>query len=206
MTVNITTLGELIKESHECALQHGWWDNIKPKPILEKIALIHSELSEALEELRKGQTPTAVYHEEGETKMYVPYYPMGKHKPEGVPVELADAVIRVADLAGRYEFDLGNPDFKISNSQLYSAQEIEEHKKWAGDPIDGIDYLHNLLTPASRAMRDGSGLVRLSGELGFFVLGIYAYCMVHSIDLPGAINMKCEYNRSRSYRHGGKSA
>jgi hypothetical protein len=49
------------------------------------VALIHSELSEALEEFREGRG-------EGET-----YYRNGK--PEGVGVEMADAVIRIMDWA-----------------------------------------------------------------------------------------------------------
>ena len=43
---------ELEKEIHQNAVEHGWWD--EPRTFGEIVALCHSELSEALEELRVG--------------------------------------------------------------------------------------------------------------------------------------------------------
>jgi hypothetical protein len=58
---------------------------------LAKIALVHSELSEAVEEIRNGN-PEIYWSPEG--------------KPEGVGIELADAVIRILDLAGALGYNL----------------------------------------------------------------------------------------------------
>lgn len=44
------TIRELKKEIHENAVAHGWWE--EDRTISEICALIHSELSEALEEAR----------------------------------------------------------------------------------------------------------------------------------------------------------
>jgi NTP pyrophosphatase (non-canonical NTP hydrolase) len=65
----------------------GWHD--KPREVGTMLALVHSEVSEALEGFRKG--------------------PMDDHLPSRkmAEVELADAVIRIFDLAGNQGFDLG---------------------------------------------------------------------------------------------------
>ena len=91
--MNPLTVTELVKEAHQTALEKGWWD--KPRTVGDVIALIHSELSEALECYRRGGTEAIVNVTLGEN-----------NKPEGFFVELADAIIRIADLAGRYNVDL----------------------------------------------------------------------------------------------------
>ena len=88
------TINQLILESHETAKAKGWWDDPN-RNIPELLALIHSEVSEALESYRD-------HGKEGLSKVWSDEH----DKPEGFTVELADVLIRIADLCGEFELDL----------------------------------------------------------------------------------------------------
>lgn len=73
---------DIMTEAHRNAKEKGFYDGAQPT-FGERIALIHSEASEALEAYRDGEEDRI-----SETG-----------KPEGITSELADVVIRVCDLA-----------------------------------------------------------------------------------------------------------
>lgn len=99
---------DLQRESNNIAEAHGFWDDWKALcnsavddhdrirrlrlVVNEKLALIHSEISEALEEVRSADPndPIALRCVRARES---------DGKPEGFSVELADAIIRIADLA-----------------------------------------------------------------------------------------------------------
>ena len=109
------SIHEIMKEALTTTTQKGFRD--KDRHIAVDIALMHSELSEALEECRKSNhSINNIYYLSEEPE-----------KPEGVAVELADLIIRVCES-----------------------------------------------------------------------------CEYHTIPLELAIRVKLEYNKTRTYRHGGK--
>jgi hypothetical protein len=107
----------LTEQCHGASKEAGWWEDpktgatIKENPLCfsNKLCLIHSEISEAMEGDRKNKMDDKL-----------PHRPMRE-------VELADALIRIFDTAGGYGMDLAGavaekmafnavrPDHKVEN-------------------------------------------------------------------------------------------
>lgn len=123
--VVINGLNALVEMCHNNSYAAGWWADLESGKnlrdevrnstrlgkalVAEKLCLIHSETSEAMEGHRKGLMDDKLPHR------------------SMIEVELADAVIRIADLAGALNLDLGGavqeklefnrhrPDHKLEN-------------------------------------------------------------------------------------------
>lgn len=109
-------LNEWAKVIHENAVNHGWWESDRELP--EILMLIVSELSEALEESRAGRpmewhgcmlndAVPCMQKEYGCEDNFVEEtctYRM--EKPEGIAVEVIDALIRILDWCGKEGLDV----------------------------------------------------------------------------------------------------
>ncbi|OEH86235.1 hypothetical protein BHU72_11915 [Desulfuribacillus stibiiarsenatis] len=108
------SITDLVKNAHITAVSKGWHE--KEVSFGEIISLMHSELSEAVEEFRQGKDYQVIYWE-CKSKDVCPNrcdgvcaleYPADciNAKPCGIPIEFADTVIRVFDACGKYGIDL----------------------------------------------------------------------------------------------------
>ena len=124
------TIASLIKQAYENSSAHGFWDASEtPETIPTKLMLIVSEISEALESYRDPRSddlvkvPASVIDmilgnafapegsPEAERRLQgmhalMEIYEKWSAKPRGFDIELADALIRIFDLAGAKGIDL----------------------------------------------------------------------------------------------------
>lgn len=120
---HITALNELSAEIHQDNIDAGWWHDLetgekKERNVGELLCLIHSEISEAMEGHRKNLPDDKLPHR----KMF--------------EVELADAFIRIFDLAGAHNLDLGGA---IAEKRAFNKVR-EDHKIENRKKADGKKY------------------------------------------------------------------
>ena len=112
-------INELVNTCYQASVAGGWHHNVdgtkKERNKGEMIALIHSEISEALEGLRKDSMDDHLPHRKMEE------------------VELADAIIRICDYAGMRGFDLGGAIVeKLEYNRNRADHKMENRSKEGG--------------------------------------------------------------------------
>jgi NTP pyrophosphatase (non-canonical NTP hydrolase) len=129
------TLNELANDACEIACSKGWHD--KPVPVAQYAALIHSEVSEMYEEHRAGRDPGVIYFVSFGVEIARRLGPLDVEsnertindaangvKFEGIPMELADVIIRVLDMACDLGIDI---EAAVEAKMAFNATRPHKH-------------------------------------------------------------------------------
>lgn len=179
-------LNKLRDKAYKCAVFHGWHDeNLSDEHFL---CLVISELMEAVEADRKGMHANRANFE---------YYMKQRKRDDGefmyafkqdikdsVEDELADACIRMLDLAGLRGYDLDSFDYEGSDTEDYSDMTFTE------------SMFRICVYVTDNFYRD---------EPFILLNEIFAFCRDRNIDIFWHIKQKMKYNELRPYKHGDKN-
>ena len=191
-------LNKFAQAVHENAVKHGWWD--EERTFGEIIALCHSELSEALEELRTNRP--MMYFVETNGFVVTDMSERKDEKPEGIAVELADCIIRVLDYFGKEELDVD----ALMQEAMKDVMCDVPGRIYAATLSDCISRWHLLLSLAYACWCKASGTHASALRMARCVCEILAWGKVtDGVDFERILDIKHEYNKTRPYRHGGKA-
>jgi hypothetical protein len=200
------TIKALCERSHAISLEKGWVSaEGDPRSFASIASLNHSELSEAFEEYRNNKPLNEIWYEietVGEGSIRCKTYAsqlkedadLSRCKPCGIPIELADFVIRVAQ-------HVGTSGKSAALEELFNERISDEH--YADfDTLIAEAHLAVALAYSSKTM--GEGDTAYLAHLTDALREVFAFCKGKGIDLWAAIDQKEAYNRTRPTRHGGK--
>ena len=176
-------LNKLRDKAYQCAVAHGWHEeNLSDEHFL---CLVISELMEAVEADRKGMHANRANFEycmkqrkrdDGEFM-----YAFKQDIKDSVEDELADACIRMLDLAGLRGYDLDSFDYEGSDTEDYSDMTFTE------------SMFRICVYVTDNFYRD---------EPFILLNEIFAFCRDRNIDIFWHIKQKMKYNELRPYKHG----
>jgi NTP pyrophosphatase (non-canonical NTP hydrolase) len=200
------TLGQITAECREVNIAHGWRTpdgGICPGQTWgDYIALLHSEIGEALEAYRDHRLADAtenirVFGEEDCMGNPVASWQPGK--PEGVGSEFADVLIRLVDMMDVFGKPLpAGPIAEVVANWPTLPVEV----MLAGESFGGwMAWLHHWVDKLWMEPEDG-----MRWFVGQQMLAALTVAADHfGIDLEAEYVRKIAYNRTRPYQHGGRT-
>lgn len=180
-------LNELRDKAYRCAVAHGWHEeNLSDEHFL---CLVISELMGAVKADRKGKHTDRKrfksFYEDEEPHDEASFVYYFKRIIKGsVEDELADACIRLLDLAGLRGIDMNDRfiiAYIVSNKKTFTENIYAILK-------DIVNYHYSLEECLNYSIRQIIELARMKG-----------------IDIEWHIEQKMKYNELRPYKHGNKN-
>lgn len=194
-------LNELRDKAYQCAVVHGWHEeNLSDEHFL---CLVISELMEAVEADRKNRHASVKFfnhsidyalrelHLTGHNLSNYFFNSYKENIKGSVEEELADACIRLLDLAGLRNVDLGevNSD-ELKCSEGFFDWTFTESVFSMVCNITDTDYIET---------HSFDSFLRVA------LVEILVFCVQKEIDIFWYIEQKMKYNELRPYKHGDKS-
>jgi hypothetical protein len=189
---------------HDASERKGWMNLNRTDA--QTINLMVSELSEALEDFRDKHPNTEIYYElpknipnkapVEEIAAYIIKY----KKPCGIPIELADTVIRIGQQCGTYNLDLSGAMDKTRNdvfTRLDLNEAMADATKHLSDAWEWSNQFYS-----GRTTGGGERQVLCFAKATWSIL---FFCEAANIDIWAAVEEKMNYNETREQLHGGKA-
>lgn len=182
--------------AYKCACEYGFHDTKLSDG--HSLCLVISELMEAVEADRKGKYFKGISTFEREFNHYYALVDENKcferafekYVKDTVPDEMADAVIRLLDLAGSID---------ISLDDIYDLTNEPEYKDW-DDALKEMSFTERMFFLTSILTNDGD----IAEVIKASIVIIFLNADLLYIDLLWHIEQKQKYNELRPYRHEKK--
>lgn len=187
------SLAEMTAEIREVNIALGWQPaegGPGDRTFGDFIALLHSEVSEALEAYRKHLLADATTTTVHATR------PHGRPKPQGVGSELADVLIRLLNVCDAFGIVLFDTDLELADvapTDAVATQHLISFGDWCTNLHKVISQFGDTTTQRTRERLVPHVLRR-----------IVAMAEAHGIDLTAEYERKIAFNRTREFRHGGR--
>ena len=194
-------LNDLRDKAYQCAVVHGWHEQEYSNEHF--LCLVISELMEAVEADRKGKNAdTKKFNQEldyyiHEMKLYGENYDKAYrdtfeyYLKDSIEDELADACIRLLDLAGLRNVDLCEVDFDdLKCSEGFFDWTFTESMFFLVCNLTNTDFIETH---------------SFDSYLRVALMEIMGFCVKKDIDIFWYIEQKMKYNELRPFMHGGKA-
>lgn len=184
---------KLVERSYEINKANGW--HAEKRDWEELCLLIVSEVAKALEDYRAGKAPNQEWYTNKKSEYGGLVQFTAEWKPCGIPSELADVLIRIADTVGIYE-EGGSFDMFVGwvhDEGLYIKRNVHRDLSFAVN-------LNRIVREISFASADEGDFKSLAKAF-YMTENLARIC---GIDIERAVNEKLAYNATRGHKHGGK--
>lgn len=170
--MNQQYINDLAKRVHADCVAAGWWDDMN-RDINQTLMLVVTEIAEATEGVRRDKMDEHLPHRKSEE------------------VELADAAIRLADLAGRYNWFFCDPLHRPNLARQYMHANAMPAAAMHLCVVECVITLANDLA-------SGQAAQYVDDSYSMAMAQIILICEVRDYNLQEAIEDKIAYNKTRA--------